>query len=429
VTVSISVSISGDYAIVGAPYDDDNNDTSGSAYIFKRDGTIWSQQAKIIASDGTAWDYFGNSVSISGDYAIVGAFGGDEHDPSGSAYIFKRDGTIWSQQAKITPSDGAPGGWFGYSISISGEYAIVGARGGYCGIYPGSTYIYKRNGTMWSQQAKIAPSDGAAGDLFGISVSISDDYVIAGAIHDGDISDYSGSAYIWRRDETTWSQQAKITPSDGAAYDLFGYPVSISGDYAIVGASGDDERGDYPGSAYILERNGTTWSQQAKINASDGDMFDHFGRTVSISGDYVIAGAYCGDDRGDTAGSAYIFKHNGTTWNEQAKIIASDGAAYDMFGCSVSVSGNYVIVGAQGDDDNGNESGSAYIYDIQTSEPPITGDLNGDGRLTPVDTVTALKMAAGCCEPTTSADVNDDGVVNSLDALIILQAAAGLITL
>ncbi|RLG30706.1 hypothetical protein DRO03_03610, partial [Methanosarcinales archaeon] len=163
-TVSISVSISGDYAIVGAPYDDDNNDTSGSAYIFKRDGTIWSQQAKIIASDGTAWDYFGNSVSISGDYAIVGAFGGDEHDPSGSAYVFKRDGTIWSQQAKI------------------------------------------------------APSDGAAGDLFGISVSISDDYVIAGAIHDCDISDYSGSAYIWRRDETTWSQQAKITPSDGAAY-------------------------------------------------------------------------------------------------------------------------------------------------------------------------------------------------------------------
>ncbi|MEA3325612.1 MAG: dockerin type I domain-containing protein [Euryarchaeota archaeon] len=114
---------------------------------------------------------------------------------------------------------------------------------------------------------------------------------------------------------------------------------------------------------------------------------------------------------------------------DEAKILASDGAADDNFGSSVSISGDHAIVGAVWDDDNGVDLGSAYIYDIQTTEPPITGDLNGDDQLTPADAVIALKMAAGCCEPTTAADVSSDGVVNSLDALMILQAAVGAITL
>lgn len=198
--------------------------------------------------------------------------------------------------------------------------------------------------------------------------------------------------------------EVKLTASDGAADDWFGSSVSISGDYAIVSALLDDDNGDDSGSAYIYKRDETGWSQQAKINASDGAAGDLFGISVSVSDNYAIVGVFWGDANGPS-GSAYIFKRDGTTWSQQAKITASDGAAYDMFGCSVSVSGNYAIVGAQGDDDNGNESGSTYIYDIQTSEPPIIGDLNGDDLLTPADAVIALKMAAGCCEPTTAADV------------------------
>jgi len=426
-----SVSISGDYVIVGAHCTGDRGDDSGSAYIYKRGGIIWNRQAKLTASDGAADDLFGQSVSISGDYVIVGAHCDDAHGYySGSAYIYKRDGTTWSQQAKITASDGATGNRFGYSVSISGDYVIVGALGADgSGASSGSAYIFKRDGTTWSQQAKITASDGAADDRFGYSVSISGDYVIVGAYCDDDHGYYSGSAYIYKRDGTTWSQQAKITASDGATGDLFSQSVSISGDYVIVGAYCDADRGENSGSAYIFKRDGITWSQQAKITASDGAEGDRFGCSTSVSGDYVIVGAYCDDDHGNYSGSAYIFKRYGTTWSQQAKITASDGAAGDLFGQSTSISGDYVIVGAYYGDAHGENSGSAYIYDIPTPGPSIIGDLNGDCRITLADALIALKMAAGSSGSTTAADVNNDGVVSSLDALMILRAASGLIVL
>jgi len=390
-----------------------------------------ADEVKLTPSDGAAGDWFGYSVSTSGDYVIVGARCDDDRgDYSGSAYIFKRDVTTWSQQAKITASDGAAGDRFGHSVAISGDYVIVGALGADdSSASSGSVYIFKRDGTTWGQQAKITASDGVAGDRFGYSVAISGGYVIVGAHCDDDRGDYSGSAYIYKRDGTTWSQQAKITASDGAACDHFSFSVSISGDCVIMSAPWDDDTGIDSGSAYIFKRDGTTWSQQTKITAIDDATDDRFGCSTSVSGNCVIVGANCDDDRGDYSGSAYIYKHDGTTWSQQTKITASDGVTGDLFGQSVAISGDYVIVGAYCDDDDGENSGSAYIYDIQTTEPPITGDLNDDGRLTPTDAVIALKMAAGSCEPTTAADVSSDGVVNSLDALIILQAAGGLITL
>jgi hypothetical protein len=371
-----SVSISGDYAIVGAYGDDDNGENSGSAYIFKRDGSSWSEQAKLLAADGAAEDDFGRSVSISGDYAIVGAHSDDE---KGSAYIFKRDGSSWSQQAKLLASDGAVGDSFGRSVSISGDYAIVGALlDDDNGAQSGSAYIFKRDGTNWSQQAKLLASDGAAHDWFG-SVSISGDYAIVGAYGDDDNGADSGSAYIFKRDRSSWSQQAKLLAADGEAVDYFGISVSISGDYAIVGAYKDGDNGT--GSAYIFKRDGTSWSQQAKLMASDGAADDFFGFSVSISGDYAVVGAYWDDDNGTQSGSAYIFKRDGSSWSEQAKLLAADGAVGDRFGYSVSISGDYAIVGANGDDDNGTDSGSAYIY---LRLPEIHGtkwhDIDGDGR-------------------------------------------------
>jgi hypothetical protein len=358
-----SVSISGDYAIVGANYDDDKGDASGSAYIFKRNGAIWNQQAKLTASDGAALDYFGGSVSISGDYAIIGASGDDDTGyDNGSAYIFKYDGTTWVQQARLTASDGAILDIFGCSVSISGDYAIIGASGDDDkGDGSGSAYIFKRDGATWSQQQKLTASDAAAGDYFGDSVSISGDYAIVGADCDDDKGAESGSAYIFKRDGATWSQQAKLTASDGAAKDYFGCSVSISGDYAIIGAHQDDDKGTDSGSAYIFKR-GTTWSQQDKLTASNGAAGDCFGYSVSISGDYAIVGAFCDDDKGADSGSAYIFKYDGTTWSHQQKLTASDGATGDDFGYSVSISGDYAIIGAYLDDDKGADSGSAYIF-------------------------------------------------------------------
>jgi len=310
---------------------------AGAAYIFKREGTSWVQQQKIVASDRGSEDRFGKSVSINGDYAIVGSYyedqdvsGGNTLDKSGSAYIFKRDGTSWVQQQKIVASDRGSGEYFGNAVSISDDYVIVGASygdkdasGGNTLINAGSAYIFKRSGTTWTQETKLVASDRENYDYFGKSVSISGDHVIIGAFYeDEDVSggntlDKSGSAYIFKRSGTTWTQEAKITASDRGSVDWFGTDVSINGDYAIVGSVYDDEDVsggntlDKSGSAYVFKRSGTTWTQETKIVATDRESGAQFGASVSISGDFAIVGAREKQAGGfNKAGSAYIFKRS-----------------------------------------------------------------------------------------------------------------------
>ncbi|MEE9165835.1 MAG: beta-propeller fold lactonase family protein [Candidatus Neomarinimicrobiota bacterium] len=310
---------------------------------------------KLTASDAEAYDYFGYSVSISGDYAIVGARNDDDAgSQSGSAYIFVRDGQSWTEQAKLTASDAVAAEWFGNSVSISGDYAIVGAP--IDGLDSGSAYIFVRDGQSWTEQAKLTASDARRGDHFGNSVSISGDYAIAGAWWDDDAGSHSGSAYIFVRDGQSWTEQAKLTASDAAEGDRFGVSVSISGDYAIVGAYID---GGDSGSAYVFVRDGQSWTEQAKLTAGDAAEGDQFGISVSISGDYAIAGAWWDDDAGMTSGSAYIFVRDGQSWTEQAKLTASDASGAEWFGNSVSISGDCAFVGAFFD---GGASGSAYLF-------------------------------------------------------------------
>ncbi len=358
------VSIDGDYAVISAYWDDDNGYNSGSAYIFHKSGTTWTEQAKLTASDGASEDFFGISVSISGDYAVIGAYCDDDNGyNSGSVYIFHRNGTTWTQQAKLTASDGAFEDYFGISVSISGDYALIAAnRDDDNGYNSGSAYIFHRNGTTWTQQAKVTASDGADHDHFGYPVSISGDYALIGSNGDDDNGYNSGSAYIFHRSGTTWTQQANLTASDGSAEDYFSISVSISGDYAAIGAYWDDDNGAESGSAYIFHRNGTTWTQQAKIIASDGAAEDGFGRSVSINGNNALIGAYLDNDNGELSGSAYLFYRSGIIWMEHSKITASDGATDDYFGMSTSIDGDYAMIGAYYDDDNGAESGSVYVY-------------------------------------------------------------------
>ena len=209
---------------------------------------------------------------------------------------------------------------------------------------------------------KITASDGAAGDWFGFSVSISGDYAVVGAYWDDDNGSSSGSAYVFKRTGTSCAQEAKLLPSDGAEFDRFGWNVSISGDYAVVGAKWDDDNGFFSGSAYVFKRTGTIWAQETKLLASDGAADDFFGNSVSISGDYAVVGAIGDDDNGSWSGSAYVFKRTGTSWAQEAKLLPSDVAASDNFGHSVSISGDYAVVGARWDDDNGTDAGSVYLY-------------------------------------------------------------------
>ena len=318
------VSNSGDYAIVGAARDDYNK---GSVYIYARSGTTWTEQQKLTASNGGVLYYFGYSVSISGDYAIVGSPGGD------FAYAFVRSGTTWTEQQMLTASDRTGTDLFGISVSISGSYAIVGARDDDSSA--GSAYIFVRSGTTWTQQQKLTASDRASNDLFGHSVSISGDSAVVGAPYNDDYGTATGSAYVFVRSGTTWSQQQKLTASDAAPYSMFATSVSISGQDIIIGAY--DEGSLTTGSAYVFTRSGGYWNEEQKLTASDYKI--GFGREVSISGDVAIVGAV--DDASSSlvpGDGVYLFQRVGTTWTEEKHLAG-------QFGRSVSIFGDYAVVG------------------------------------------------------------------------------------
>jgi len=358
----ISVVVSGDTAVVGALY---GNGLTGSAYVFTRSGNTWSEQQKLTASDAAADDQFGISVAISGDTVLVGA----SHDNSvrGAAYIFTRSGDTWSEQQKLTVSDAAADDHFGFSVAVSGDTLVVGAnqKDG----FTGSAYVFTRSGTTWSEQQKLTASDAAAGNNFGFSVAVSGDTAVVGANGEDDPSN-SGSAYVYIRSGTTWSEQQKLMASDAAAGDQFGRPVAVSGDTVVVGANGNDSVPSNSGSAYVFTRSGTTWSEQQKLTASDAAAQDQFGFSVAVSGDTAVIGALFDDDPSNS-GSAYVFTRSGTTWSEQQKLTASDAAAQDLFGISVAVSSDTVVVGANGNDDP-SDSGSAYVFGISNADLSIS---------------------------------------------------------
>jgi hypothetical protein len=285
----------------------------------------WNQVLKAVASDRESGDELGTSVAISGDYAIVGATG-ENGDLTGAAYIFVNDNGTWTEMQKLVANDREADDRFGYSVGISGNYAIVGAycddddaSGGNPLEWAGSAYIFANDGGIWSQVQKIVPSDRTEGDNFGASVGISGDYAIVGKLYEdedatgGNPLTQAGAAYIFTNNGGTWTEVQKIVPSDREEWDYFGNHVAISGDYAIVGAYGEDEDAaggntiSHAGSAYIFRNENGTWTEMQKIVASDRGAADYFGASVAISGDHVIVGAYFEDedaDGGNTASAA-----------------------------------------------------------------------------------------------------------------------------
>jgi len=371
------VALSGDTALVGVRFDDDDDNglESGSAYVFTRSGTTWSQQARLTAADGSDRDWFGVRVALEGDTAVVPA-DADDSDvngvDSGSVYVFTRHGTTWTQQAKLTASDGAAVDLFGYSVALSGDTVLIGARfddDDVHGDNSGSVYVFTRSGTTWSQQAKLTAADGGAGDEFGYSVALEGDTaVITANADDSDVNGVdSGSAYIFTRSGTDWSQQAKLTATDGAAGDLFGVRVALAGDTALIGARLDDDdvNGVDSGSAYVFTRSGDGWSQQAKLTAADGAAGDWFGYSVALADDTALIGAGNHDGvNGVDSGSAYVFTRSGTTWSQKTKLTAADGKAGDQFGGKVAISGDAAVVGARLVDNviKGVDSGAVYVF-------------------------------------------------------------------
>jgi hypothetical protein len=344
-----SVAISGNLAIVGSVGSDVGTRVDqGSAYIFVHTGNSWIQQAKLIADNGAAHDNFGRSVTIDGDTAIVGTTGDVEfNENQGKAYVFVRSGTNWTQEAVLTADDGTAQDFFGTSVAISGDTAVVGATFDDVGenADQGSAYIFVRSGNSWSQQAKLTADHGAPFDNLGNCVAISGDTVIVGAsFADVGGNANQGAAYIFARSDDRWTQEAQFT----ANTVLFGNSVAVDGDTAVVGVFGDDI-GANPnqGSAYVYARSGGEWTQQAYLTAADGAANANFGRSVGISGDTIVIGANS-DDIGtnNNQGSAYIFSRADSTWTERKKLIDNNGAAVDNFGISAAISGSKVVIGS-----------------------------------------------------------------------------------
>ena len=414
-----SVSLSGDAAIVGARADDDRGDSSGSAYMFERVGGLWTQMAKLTAVDGAAEDLFGLSVSLSGDTAIVGSRTDDLGLDSGSVYIFERVGGVWTQMARLTAADGAAGDLFGSSVSVSmsGATAAFGAfRDDDLGEDSGSVYIFKNIGGIWTQVAKLTAADGEAGAAFGYSVSMSGDTTIVGASN-SELG--KGSAYIFREIGGVWTEIARLAADDAADWYGFGQSVSIDGDNAAVSAFVSDGSVTI-GAAYVFRESGGVWRQVAKVVADDAANQDYGGRVpVAIGGGAVILGATSDDDGGYNSGSAYVFREQGGVWNQVAKVTADDASDYDYFGNSISIDGDTALVGAL-NAGRPTQNGAAYLFNIAS---PCVGDFNGDGSVNTLDVLAFLNAwAAG--DP--SADINGDGTVNTLDVLAFLNSwAAG----
>ena len=364
-----AVAIAGETAAIGAPLDPENGFESGAAYVFVRSGTVWTEEQKLLSADGNTGDLLGISVSVSGDTAVVGAMAADASGgaAAGAAYVFVRSGAVWTQEQKLAAMDGAPFDAFGVSVAVSGESAMVGAWTDDTPSGPdaGSAYVFVRSGTTWTQQQKLLPADGASEDAFGWAVALSGDTALAGASRDDnpDAVD-SGSAHVFVRSGTVWTQQQKLLRSE-TGLDAFASAVSASGDTLLVGVSGDDTpAGVDAGAAYVFVRSGTTWSLQQKLIPPDGSAGDFFGISVSLSGDTAVVGARLDDTpAGPDAGSVYVYVRSGTTWNLQQKVLASDGAAFDSFGTSVSVSGDTLVAGAPvADTAGGVDAGAAYVF-------------------------------------------------------------------
>lgn len=288
-----------------------------------------------------------------------------------------------TEDRKLVATNAVCCGYFGQSVAISGANVIVGAwAAGGPNILPGAAYIF--DSETGQQRFRLSPSDLASGDSFGFSVDLSGTTAIVGAWQDDDAGDNSGSAYLF--DVTTGQQLRKLLASDGAAEDRFGLAVGISGATAIVGAYQDGDGGENSGSAYIF--NTVTGQQLFKLTSPNAAPFDEFGRTVAISGTTAIVGTVGDDGVGVNSGAAYLF--DTTTGQMLFKLTPSDAAAFRGFGFSVGISGTTAIVGTIFDDSAGSLTGAAYIFDTTTGQQLFKLTSNDAAELDQLGTSVAI---------------------------------------
>ena len=416
--------VSGDTMVIGAPSegssatgvdgDQSNNGASlsGSAYVFVRIGGAWVQQAYLKASNTGSADAFGRAVAIDGDTIVVGAWmedsaavgvDGNQADntaqAAGAAYVFVREHGQWSQQAYLKACNTNAGDLFGCSVAVSGDTIVIGAfdedsaadgvngnEADNSAPLAGAAYVFVREANTWSQQAYLKASHSSASDVFGTAVAVSGDTIVVGASGEdsaatgingnesNNSASSSGAAYVFVRNGVEWSQQAYLKASNTGTSDLFGSVLAIDLDTIVIGAiqeastatgvdgDGTDDSAFASGAAYVFARDGTAWSQQAYLKASNTDAGDDFGRSVSVDGDIVAVGAAWessaatgidgdqSDNSAERAGAVYVFSRSSETWAPRSYVKASNTGADDRFGHTVAVDAGRLVVGAWSED-------------------------------------------------------------------------------
>ncbi len=377
-----TVALQGDLALIGAPGADGAGTDAGKAYLYQRtqggtDG--WGQIKVLVAEDAAAGDYFGASVSISGDYAAIGAVGenGSGTD-QGAVYVFYRNqggADNWGQVRKISASDKANSDGFGFSVAIDGQTIIAGSDGeDGAGTDRGAAYIFVKDmgGTgNWGQVAKVISADPGDSDRFGYAVALSGDIAVVGSPREDADGTDRGAAYVFARDLgglEAWGLVKRIAPSAPADNSWFGNAVAVEGSLAVVGSAWEDGGGTDRGAAYLFSRDeggADLWGEIKRLVASDMHDGDFFGYSVNLNGANVVIGASWAGAGGTQRGQAYVFSRDEGgvgAWGEAQRLRASDGANEDWFGWTIAVSGSYILVGAAGEDGAGTDRGAAYMF-------------------------------------------------------------------
>ncbi len=415
-----AVAIDGDIAVVGAVNDDARGTDSGSVYILGFDGSGWDEADKIVPAGIRTNDAFGDAVGISGNTIVVGAPGDDDSGSgAGSVFVFELINSVWTQSALLVPPPPADGDNFGSSVGIDGDTIVVGAMlDDDNGSNAGKAYIYRRVAGDWTLEASFQSDDIAEFDRFGKDVAVSGDRVLISCDSDDDLGSASGSAYVFTRVGSVWTQTAKLLASDGDEDDQFGERLDIDQDTIIIGARYDDAMGTWSGSAYIFEYDGVGWNEQIKLNAFDARSSEFFGHDVAIHNGRALVGAWGQNDPFGifNAGAAYAYSRTSEGWTLDRKIVASDQEGWDFFGYSVAISSEHAIIGADGNDDFwwGEDAGAVYMITLNC-EASCPADLNSDGSLNFFDVSYFL---------TNQVDFNNDSLFNFFDVSAFLAAFA-----
>ena len=402
-----TVAADGETVVVGAPADYPGGlYSAGAAYVFVRDGDAWVEQAKLVAADAAECSQFGYVVAIHGDTLLVGAHYDSAY--AGAAYVFTRERNAWTQQAKLTPADAAGGKEFGCAVALDGDRLVVGAMADAQGGYnAGAAYVFEKAGATWSEQAKLMSGLAQPGDLFGFAVALAGDTAVVGSPFDDDAGMDAGAVYVFARTESGWGQQAELFASDAATSDVFGWSVAIAGNKVLAGAPQKSGTAELAGAAYVFTRVGSTWSSEAKLVAADAQANDYFGYALALRRSTAAIGAPLDSSKETFAGTTYLFRCAGNVWSQDCELSAKDVRPSDQFGVSVALTDSLLAVGAPFNDQRGFDNGAAYAFALPSPNGPPVADASA----TLTEVVSANRVdAAVTLDGSRSSDPDNDAL-------------------